>query len=378
MIYLDNAATTKPLDSLKELLEEHLNRGWFNPSAMYPPALQTGREVEKARELLKDAAGAAGAVFNSCGTEGANTAILSGFRRMGGKKLHFITSAYEHPCVYEAFLSLKEQGHEVDFIRPNRNGVIEKEAVAALVRENTALVSVMHVNNETGAINDVAGIAVEVKKKNSRTAVHIDGVQGFLKCPFRLSESCADYYTVSAHKLHGLKGTGALLYSKDAPLRAYLMGGGQEEALRSGTENTFGILAFAHAVERYLEGHEEKIQRLYRLRARMLAETRDMDAVVLSPESGAPHILNVSFPGMRGEVLLHLLEREEIYISTGSACSSKKRGFSRIHQALGLTKEVAQGAVRISFCPDNTEEEIAAAAEAMRRALSKFRGFVRR
>lgn len=379
MIYLDNAATTKPAACLAPLFDAHLQNKWFNPSAMYPPAVEMERALREAREFLCGIVRAESALFNSCGTEGANTVIFRGWRRQGGKKLHFIASSYEHPCVHEAFLALRREGHQVDFLNPAENGAISPQQLAALVRPETALVSIMHVNNETGAINDIAALAAAVKSRNKDTLFHSDGVQAFLKIPFDMASSQVDYYTASAHKIHGLKGTGILFYKNSAPLRAFLLGGGQEGALRSGTENTFGILAFAQAAREYLRDHEKKLSHMRLLRdelKRLLMEIPG--AICITPDCCAPHILNIAFPGMRGEVLLHLLEQKEIYVATGSACSSKKAGYSRIHRALGIPKPISECALRLSLCPENTLEEVHQLKEAIQEILGKYQKFIRR
>ncbi|MBQ9941722.1 MAG: cysteine desulfurase [Christensenellaceae bacterium] len=380
-IYLDNAATTRPFPGLEALFKEHMETDWYNPSAMYPPAVAEEGKIKKAKETVASLIGAdpACTVFNACGTEGANTVIFRGYRPEGGKKRHFITSAYEHPCVYECFRKLEEEGHSVDYILPAADGSIHPEQVAEKVGENTALVSIMHVNNETGAINDVAAIAAAVKAKNPAALVHADGVQAYGKIPLDFGRSALDYYTASAHKLHGLKGTGVLFYKKGSPLKAYLMGGGQEKGLRSGTENTFGILAFAAAAAEYKKDREAKMAHMRALKERLLAGLSAVqDVRIFSPKDGAPHILNLAFTGMRGEVLLHLLEQQGIYISTGSACSSKKGKTSRVHKALGVQSQVAECVVRISFCPENTLEEMDTVAQAITAALKRFRGFIRR
>ena len=378
MIYLDNAATTRPAPCLGPLFSQYCADGWHNPSAMYFPAMQAEQKIEEARSFLKGIVHAPEAIFTSCGTEGSNTVAFNGWKRHGAAKRHFITSAYEHACVYECFRALEQQGHRVDFVKPGKRGVITPEAVASLVCEDTALVSIMHVNNETGAVNDIAAIAEAVKAKNSDTMFFADGVQAFLRVPFSMSASKVDYYSVSAHKVHGLKGTGMLFFRKGTPLKAYLLGGGQESALRSGTENTFGILAFAEASRVFLQDHAQKLAHMERLKTQL----RDgllsaKGAHCFTPDPSAPHILNMAFEGMRGEVLLHLLEREGICISTGSACSSKKRTF-RIHESIGVRPELAECAVRFSFCPDNTPEEIDYTIEKTKAALQKFQGFIRR
>ena len=378
-IYLDNAATTKPLDSLKKLFEEHLNDDWYNPSAMYPDAVRIENELKRARDILLNAVRADQMIFTSGGTESANTVIFDGYRKAGGRRLHFITSEYEHPCVYESMKILVEQGHSVTYIAPQADGTIDGDELASMVKEETALISIMHVNNETGAVNDIDSLARKAKEVNKKVLFHADGVQGFLKCPFDMYNSPIDYYSASAHKIHGLKGTGALFYKKGAPLRPYAVGGGQQAGLRSGTENTLGIMAFAQAVEAYQKDWEIIHQHILNLRARLLENLANVDGMlVLSPVSGAPHILNLSFPGMRGEVLLHILEKDGIYISTGSACSSKKGKLSRTHKALGLDQQAAAGAVRISFSRYNTLEEMDLAAEKIIDALKQYRGFIRR
>ena len=380
-IYLDNAATTRPAPGIKRMAQEYMDRLWHNPSAMYAAAVQVEAEVGRVRRELAGLAGNAGGrvVFTSGGTEAANTVILRGYRRAGGRQQHFITSAYEHPCVYESFRALEEAGHTVSYIAPGPDGRIAPGAVAGAVRDDTALVSVMHVNNETGAINDVAAIAAAVKQANPETLVHADGVQGFLRAELRMDACPLDYYTASAHKVHGLKGTGVIFARKGAPLSPYALGGGQEAGLRSGTENTLGILAFGLAAAEFVENWAKKLAHMAALRSAMLEAVSGVPGMrLLSPEDGAPHILNLSFVGMRGEVLLHLLERDGIYISTGSACSSKKAGISRVHAAMGIEQAVAEGAIRVSFCPENTMEEVSAAVQAISRAVAAFGGFKRR
>lgn len=370
MIYLDNAATTKPLQKLSELAMVHIQEEWFNPSALYPPAVNAERNLNAAREVLMRPINAPSVYFTSGGTEGANAVILGGWS--GGRQRHFVTSEYEHPCVYEAFKRLEQLGHSVDYVRPRTDGVIHAQDIP--IREDTALVSIMHVNNETGAINDIPSIVSYVKQKNTSIIVHSDGVQGYLKSPLTMGQ--LDYYTVSAHKLHGFKGTGAIFMQKKVPFKPYIMGGGQEMGFRSGTENTLGIEAFAYAVENY-STHD--LQNITAVRNRLEQHLSSIDGYVkISPSDGIANILCLSFPGMRGEVLLHLLEEKQIYISTGSACFSKKKGVSRIHSALGLSPQVSEGVIRISVSSNNTIDEADIVAEEVSNALKKFRGYFRK
>lgn len=377
MIYLDNAATTKPSPALAALWEAYTREKWYNPSALYTPALFVEKEITAARKRLCQVIGAPHALFLSGGTEAANMVAQHGWRKRGSKKLHFITSMYEHPCVYESFRALSAAGHAVDFVKPNKAGVVAPEDVAMLVREDTALVSILHVHNETGAINDIAAIAKAVKGKNPETLFYADGVQGFLHVPFSMRNTAVDYYAVSAHKVHGFKGTGALFFQSNTPLHPFILGGGQEKGLRGGTENTWGIFAFDAAVQAYQKKQAAYTAHMERLKNHLLAALRSLDAVIITPKDSAPHIVNAAFPGLRGEVLLHLLEADHIYIATGSACSSKNRT-GRVHHALGYAQEIAESVVRISFCPENTIEEIDITIEKIKIAQEKFRGVIRR
>ncbi len=381
-IYLDNAATTRPFDEIRALFERYMQDGWYNPSAMYPEAVDIEKRMDQARAAIAAGVSAAkdGVIFTSGGTEGSNTVALRGWRGRGARKLSFITSAYEHACVYNAFGALKEQGHDVIYVRPRKDGFVHAEDVADAVREDTALVSVMHVNNETGAVNDIKAICAAVKAKNPDALFHSDGVQAYMRVPLDFATSGIDYYTVSAHKIHGLKGAGAIFYKKGAPIKALIEGGGQEKNLRSGTENTLGILAFGEAARIYAQRREEYVSHMLSLRAQLDARLSAMPGFhALSPaESFAPHIYNAAFDGMRGEVLLHLLEREGVSISTGAACSSKKSRSFRIHEHTRLKNEVLEGAVRISLCPFNTSDEIDEAADKIASALSQFTKFRRR
>ncbi len=375
-IYLDNAATTRPFEGAESIIKRHLENEWNNPSALYTAAVEQERRLKKDKETIMSAVRAENVIITSCGTESNNTVIFNGARRTG-KPRHYITSAYEHACVYECFRELEQRGEKVTFVRPGPDGKISPADVAREVREDTALVSIMHVNNETGAVNDIDGIARAVKKVNPGTLFHSDGVQGFIKVPFDMKKSAVDYYTASAHKVHALKGTGALFLSSKSPLKPYILGGGQENGMRSGTENTLGISVFAGAVGDYLSNYDLYTSMIVKARQSFLESILDIpDTVVISPSDGAPHILSVSFPGVRGEVLLHSLSTRGIEISVGSACSSKKRK-NRVHEALGLSGELAEGIVRISFSHFNTAEETAEAGGIIREEVLKLRRFRR-
>ncbi|MBD5559553.1 MAG: aminotransferase class V-fold PLP-dependent enzyme [Clostridia bacterium] len=376
-IYLDNAATTQPLASIADLYKEYAGSLWQNPSALYREAGEVRRRVEEVRRLLSDSFGSPRhrCLFTSGGTEGAAAVIREGVsRRRGGS---YVCAGFEHPCVEESFLALRSGGAVVRFAPAERGGQTDPEALLELVDESTLLVSCMHVNNETGALNDVEAIAAAVKRKNPRTLVHVDGVQAFLREPLE-DASQIDYYTVSAHKVHALKGTGALFYRTGTPLKPLLHGGGQEMNLRSGTENTLGILALGEAAMFFQEKGADVRRRLTHLHALLTSHFMEMpDASVLTPPKHCSHILCVTFPGLRGETLLHMLEEDGITVSTGSACSSRK-GRTRMEKALGVSREEALGAIRISLGAFSTEEEAERLIDAVRTRAAQLRDTIGR
>lgn len=365
-IYLDNAATTRPLPENQTLLQEASDTLWYNPSALYGPAVRVRRELEEAREELESAFGSWGhrCLYTSGGTEGANMVVRYGARRR--KNGVYVCGGYEHPCVEESFRVLADAGNEVRFVPVQPDGSIRIEDLLGVVDESTVLVSVMHVNNETGAVNDVAAMARAVKRQAPHAVFHSDGVQAFLRVAPGDAEAI-DYYTVSAHKVHGLRGTGAVLYGPRTPLKAMLVGGGQEGGLRSGTENVLGALSLAASVQYFTE-HADEIQgRLSAMQDVFLEELAGAPGFTLvSPEEGgAPHILSFAVDGVRGETLMHALERDGIYISMGSACSSKKSR-KRAAQALGVPEQTAGSMIRISTSPFNTIDEAYRASESIR------------
>ena len=378
-IYLDNAATTKPLDALMEIIKLYMDEGWYNPSALYMPAASAHASLNEARQTLRAAlkVQTGEVVFTSGGTEANHMAIMSRSRH----KKHLITSQIEHPSVIKTMKALAQEGFDVDFIVPGKNHIIDPKDVAAAMRADTALVSIMHVNNETGAVNDIASVASAVKKANPETIFHSDGVQAFMKVPFQISNTSIDLYSVSAHKLHALKGTGALYAANKKFLKPVFSGGGQEAGLRPGTENTLGIAAFHKACGEFILHFEEYASSMRALRQRLKAGIAGMEDAVINAapeEFCAPHILNASFLGVRSEVLLHALEEVGVYIGTGSACSSKKHTGSPVLKAMGFSAERLEGAVRLSVSPMNTQEEIDIALEKIKEKAAQLRKYKRR
>ena len=362
MIYLDNAATTKPSMTAFERARVYVEEKFYNPSALYNEGFALQGELKKARSVLLSKVADESffeLVFTSCGTESDNQAIFS-FARRGNA----VTTAGEHSAVSAAFQELKTRGvAEPRFAPLQKDGRVDVKALLDLVDEKTSFVSVMHVNNEIGAINDINGIAKLVKQKNPRAIFHCDGVQAYGKIPFRLGKE-VDLYSVSAHKIGGLKGVGALIKRKTLQLPPYLIGGGQESGRRSGTENVFGIQHFVYAAEEKFATLKADYDRLTAYREKLWDLLDKGVYTRLSGNEGTPYILSVSARGLRGEILLHMANDKGLIIGTGSACSSNaKHRYSKVILACGYDEKTADGVLRLSFSPQTTEEEIVAAAE---------------
>ena len=362
MIYLDNAATTKPDERALCRAQEYLTTNYFNPSALYSEGFALQSELKKARSALLSPIADAESfelVFTSCGTEADNQAVFN-----FGKRGNVVTTAGEHSAVAASVAELKNRGAaQPRFASLKRDGSVDVEERLKLVDDKTSLVSVIHVNNETGAINDINAIARAVKEKNPQAVFHSDGVQAYGKIPFRLSKDI-DLYSVSAHKIGGLKGTGALIKKKPLALRPFIFGGGQESGRRSGTENTFGIKMFEYAASEKFKTLRADFERLKLCRERFWAALDKDIFMRLSGETSSPYILSVSAIGLRGEILLHMADDKGLIIGTGSACSSNaKNRYSRVILACGYDEKTADGVLRLSFSNKTTEEEMLRAAE---------------
>lgn len=357
MIYLDNAATTKPLASAIERAQVFLTERYYNPSALYKEGYALQSELKKARSVLLNKVADEinyEVIFTSCGTESDNQAIFS-FARRGNA----VTTEGEHSAVLAAFHELKTRGVvEARYAPLQQDGKVDVERLLALIDDKTSFVSVMHVNNEIGAINDVNAIAKAVKQKNPRIIFHVDGIQAYGKISFRIAKEI-DLYSVSAHKIGGLKGVGALIKRKSLVLPAYIFGGGQESGRRSGTENTFGIMQFAYAAEEKFAMLKADAERLRGYRERVWNGLNKDVFIRLSTEDGTPYILTISAVGLRGAVLQQMANDKGLLVGTGSACSSNgKLRYSKIVLACGYNEKVADGTLRISFSPETTEEDI--------------------
>lgn len=350
MIYFDNAATTSVLDKCIEIVEKYNTQCFFNPSARYFPAVDVHKKVSEAREVLANSINSSVSeiFYTSSGSESDNWAIKGIMRKPNGR---LIVSEAEHPAVYNTALYLKNNGYDVEFCKVLSDGRVDEQHLKSLLKEDTKLVSIMHVNNETGAINDIEKL-VSIVKSNTRALFHSDGVQAFGKIPVDVESLGVDMYSMSAHKIHAPKGVGALFIKKGVNIQPLIHGGGQENGYRSSTENVSGILAFSEAIKQsecYLKQRSVEICAIRKYIANKLVDEYGDDVLINTDlENSTPYILNLSIKGVRGEVLLHSLESENIFISTGSACSSKK-GVSRLVKALNIPDEYSEGTIRISF-----------------------------
>ena len=361
MIYLDNAATSKPLMQCVENAEKYLLREYYNPSALYAEGYNLHLELKEARrKILSFIADESNfsLTFTSGGTEADNQAIFC-----GGKRGNIVTTLGEHSAVFSSAEELKQRGTEVRFANLNSDGSVNTEHLLSLIDDKTSLVSVIHVNNEAGAINDIFKISEKVKNKNKYALFHSDGVQAFGKIAFKLTKNI-DLYSVSAHKIGGLKGCGALIKRKNLVIKPFIFGGGQEQGLRSGTENVFAIKCFGDASENAYERINESYEKVKRLND-VLRSLLDRDIFkILSYEEASPYILAVSAIGLRGETILHEADDNGLIIGTGAACSSNaKKRFSRVVLACGADEKTADGVLRLSFSSENTMSEIKTAAE---------------
>ena len=378
MIYFDNSATTAVLPEAAEAARKYMLERYYNPAAAYAPAVQLERDVSAARANIASKLNAdpAELIFTSCGTESNNTAIFGSLKAMHGSG-RVIISAVEHPSVYEAAMDLKERGYDVRLAPVDGTGKVLAKELAELLTPDTRLVSIMHVNNESGAINDIDAIYSLIKKTVPDALLHVDGVQAFMKEP----HVRCDMYSVSGHKLHAPKGVGALFIKKGVRVKPYLLGGGQESGMRSGTTNAPAIMAFSAAVTDYYEHRAEYRDSMLAVKKRLygnLMRLRDVRLNGPDPDHGAAHILNVSFLGVRGEVLLNALSEKGLLVSTGSACAAHKRGRNRILNAMGILGERQDGAIRFSFSHYNTVAEADAAAQMIEDQVGILRRFRRR
>lgn len=375
MIYLDNAATTKPSERAAEAMLNAVNE-FGNPSSLYSLGLKSEKIITKSRDTIASMLGVDSKklYFTSGGTEANNTALFGaahGRKRLGN---HIITTQIEHPSVLETAHRLEKDGFSVTYLGADSDGRISAEELENALREDTILVSVMHVNNETGVIQPVEALKKIMKKKAPNAALHCDCVQSFGKISVKPALWGADYISISAHKIHGFKGTGAL-YINDSKFRPLIYGGEQQKGIRPGTENTGGIAAFGAAAEECICDNSRLVEIRNKFK-RKLIENIDNIKINGCDEFNSGSVLNVSFLGIKAEILLHALEPHGVYVSTGSACSSHKPQPSHVLTAMGLDKKEINGAVRFSFDQSLTDADIDAAVDAVAKETASIRKFM--
>ncbi|TDY46680.1 cysteine desulfurase [Alicyclobacillus sacchari] len=361
-LYLDYAATAPLSSVVRARLHEWIDV-FGNPSSLHRIGMEAEALLSEARKTLRQALGAdhGDIVFTGGGTEANNLAIFGSAALLQNRGRHLVTTAVEHPAVREAFGRLAEHGFEVTHVRPTNQGDIAVNDVLAAVRDDTSLVSVMHVNNETGAIFPVEALADKLSAW-PKVRFHVDGTQALGKIPVSLADNTNIHlYTVSGHKVGGLKGVGALYVRQGVRLSPHVVGGGQEFGLRSGTENVLGAISFAEAAREAVQDMEAARQDAHAHRQSFIEGLERIGHwVVFSPASASPYIVYAALPGLKGEVIVHALEEKGVYVSAGSACSSGKRSrhTSHVLAAMGVDKRVADGAVRFSWHPRTSQAEL--------------------
>ena len=379
--YLDNSATTRAYPEVGDLVYKVMCQDYGNPSSMHRKGVDAEHYVKEAKETIAKVlkVNAKDIYFTSGGTESNNTIIRGvayNFRKI---KNHIISTVIEHPSVLNTLADLEKEGFEITLLEVDESGKINIEDLKKAIKPSTILISTMHVNNEVGSIQPIEEIGKYLKTLDEKIYFHVDCVQSYTKIKFRPSRYNIDFMTVSGHKFHGPKGIGFMYIKENSKLKPIITGGGQESSVRSGTENVPGIYGLGKAVEIMNKDLDSKIEKIENLK-NLLKEKilKNIDGVKInSPEDGVCHILNVSFENIRGEVLLHFLEQKNIYVSTGSACSSKKKG-SHVLNAIKLTPDEIEGAIRFSLSDFNTEEEILETVKVLKDSINDLRMIIKR
>ena len=377
MIYLDNAASTRVREEVLETVNDILLNDYANPDAVHEFGVKTAKRIKDSRQIIADTlnVSAKEIYFTSGGSEGNNIiiqGIINGNPRQGK---HLITTKIEHPSVFEIFKEYERNGFEVTYLNVDSDGRVKLDELTDSIRDDTVLISVIAVNSETGIIQDLEKIGNIIKQKNKDVYFHSDFVQGLGHIEINPAKCRLDALTVSSHKIHGPKGTGAIYLSGNVKIKPIIFGSNQEKGIVQRTLNSSGIIGFGKAVQIACENFSEDNKQIKEVREYFLQKIRDEISdirVNTIEEDSVPHILNISFKGIQGEVLVHFLGMSKIYVSTGSACSSRK-GNSRILESMGLTQEEVAGGIRFSFSVFNTKEEMDETVNALKEAVSAIR-----
>ncbi|MGF7186566.1 cysteine desulfurase [Desulfitispora alkaliphila] len=381
-IYFDNSATSPVDPEVVKVITKCYQEDFGNPSSLHKMGLKAERLVEQSRKLVARQINCnpQEIVFTSGGTESNNIAIKGAAFAKAKRGKHIITTKVEHSSVLAPIEQLVEQGYSVTYVSVDQNGLVNLDELKNAIRPDTTLISVMFVNNELGTIQPIAEIGEIVANSENKPLLHVDAVQAMGKMRINLGELPVDLLSFSGHKFHGPKGIGGLYVRKGLKIQSQIVGGGQEGDYRAGTENVPGIVGMAKALE-ISAGNLDKAEEVGKLRQRMIdiidGELTDI-TINSNSQNSIPFILNISFPGVKGEVLLHYLEGEGIYVSTGSACSSRSRSVSHVLSAIGLNDEEMEGAIRFSFSHYNTLEQAEKAARVVVKGVNELRMLMRR
>jgi cysteine desulfurase len=381
-VYLDNSATTRVFPEVVKLMDRIYLEEYGNPSSLHHKGVEAENRIREAKQIFADIlkCSTRNIYFTSCGTESDNIALIGGALANQRDGKHIITTRIEHPAILETTKFLKEQGFEITYLPVDANGRVRVADVEAAVRPDTILVSIMHTNNEIGALEPIAQIGEAIKRRNPKTLFHVDAVQGFGKAYIYPKRMHIDLLSASGHKIHAPKGVGLLYIGDGVKVRNILFGGGQQNGMRSGTENVAGIAGMALAAKMIYADLDEELDKLYGLKELFLQEVTAIEGVHVNGLTGresAPHVISLSIEGVRAEVLLHALEDKGIYVSAGSACSSNRPHISDTLVAIGTPKEFLDSTIRFSTSVMNTEDDMHYTAEALKELLPMLRKYTR-
>ena len=374
-VYFDNSATTKPYDEVIEAVSKGMKEYFGNPSSLHKIGMNCEKRLNEAREYFASTikCNKEEIYFTSGGSEG-NNLILKGLLKPGH---HFITTAFEHHSIISTCKQLEEKGVKVTYLDVDSEVRISLEDLEEAITKDTVLVSIMQVNNEIGVIQDIEAIGKLIKERSSRAKFHVDAVQGYGKLPIDVNKSNVDFLTVASHKIHGPKGVGFIYIKKGIILNSLISGGSQEKGIRAGTENLPGIIGFEKAAQMTFEEMESRYDKVLELKKYFVERLNEIKDIRVNGEIDgfSPYILNVSFLGVRAEVLLHLLEEQNIYVATGSACTSKSSAAhgSYVIKSLGLSNKEVESAIRFSFSYENTKEEVDYTIDVLKKSLMFLR-----
>jgi len=381
-VYLDNSATTKCFKDVAELMTKIMCEDYGNPSSMHNKGMQAEIYIRNAKDIIARnlKVNEKEILFTSGGTESDNIALIGSAMANYRAGRHLITTKIEHPAILQTMKYLEEQGFEVTYLPVDKYGIIRLEDLEKAITKDTILVSIMHTNNEIGALQPIEEAGRLIKQINPKIIFHVDAVQGFGKFRIHPKKMNIDLLSVSGHKIHGPKGVGFLYINEKIKIKPIIYGGGQQKGMRSGTENVPGVAGLAKAVEMIYADLDENIEKLHGLKEHFIAGIEQIPEIKINGLTGresAPHIVSVSIRGIRSEVMLHALEEKGIYISAGSACASNKPQTSDTLKAIGVEKELLDSTIRFSFSEFTTQEEIDYTLQAMNEIIPMLRRYVR-